>query len=318
MKTSSSPTRRLYSAGIRRVLLLSICALSCSLIAQSDNFNGGNDNSWMRYDPLGDLGAGPQATFSFPNGAYRIRATKNPLFPAAVGPARAGSLRQDATYTDFYVAVDIINWDDTIRQAFGILARVSTPGLGMTAGYAFTYERGSGVTPTSGGLDISRIDAETPTGVPTGPSSIHLEAGKSYRLVFIGKGANLEGRVYGLPDITTPLITISGSDTTYPGGTCGLVIYDNNGSSGAINPDATFDNYLATDVEPPRLNLSINDFHEITVCWTNPGTAFLLQGANSLPATTWTDIPAPYDAQGDQLCHTEDASTGWKFYRLKR
>src|SRR5437899_12480833 len=84
-------------------LLLAACCWPIDLSAQSDDFNDGNDNGWTRYDPLGDLGAGPQATFSFPNGAYRIQATKNPLFPSAVGVARAGSLREDVTYTNFYV-----------------------------------------------------------------------------------------------------------------------------------------------------------------------------------------------------------------------
>src|SRR5207248_10670184 len=101
---------------------------------------------------------------------------------------------------------------------------------------------------------------------------------------------------------------------TYASGTAGLVVYDNSGSAGPINPDATFDNYLATDVEPPQLSLSINTFGEATVCWTNPAPAFVLQGATTLPATSWTEIPGPYQPDGERLCYTEDASKGLRFF----
>ena len=306
------------TGAIAALVLFSISSLPCGLQAQSDNFNDGNDSGWTRYDPLGDLGLGPQATFTFPDGGYRIRATKNPQLPPEVSVARAGSLRQDVTYTNFYVAVDLVKWDDTVRQAFGILARVDTPGLGTTRGYAFTYERGSGVTPTSGDLDISTLTGEQPDGVTTGPSAIHLDATKQYRFVFIGKGPNLEGRVYELPDTTTPLISIMGTDSTYASGTAGLVIYDNSGTAGPINPDATFDNYFATDVEPPHLLVSINTFGEAAVCWTNPGPAFVLQGAATLPSTSWTDLPGPYFSDGDKLCYTDPAATGIRFFRLRR
>src|SRR6185503_3825494 len=150
----------LMCLGNSLLLAASLMILPSGLKAQSDDFNDGNDTGWTRYDPLGGLGAGAQATYTFPNRGYRIQATRFPAFPAAVGPARAGSVREDVSYTDFYVAVDVVDWDNSVRQAFGILARVNTPGLGQTTGYAFTYERGSGVTETSGDLDISRIDGE--------------------------------------------------------------------------------------------------------------------------------------------------------------
>src|SRR6266700_6616496 len=137
-------------------LVASLAWLSSSptLQAQSDNFNDGNDTGWTRYSPFDPFGA--PAEFSFPNGAYRIQGALSPA-PDQLGPARAGSLRQDVVYTNFYIAVDVIDWDDSVRQAFGILARINNFGLGTTTGYAFTYDRGSGVTMTSGDTDLTSI-----------------------------------------------------------------------------------------------------------------------------------------------------------------
>ena len=75
--------------------------------AQSDDFNDGNDNGWTRYDPISAV-AGPRATYSFPNGGYRIQTLASPA-PSQLGPARAGSLRTEVTYTNFFVSVDLID-----------------------------------------------------------------------------------------------------------------------------------------------------------------------------------------------------------------
>src|SRR5947209_6351699 len=108
MKTISMPINpaRLVHCGrfVPGLLLFWLASLPGSVQAQSDNFNRGNDSGWTRYDALGGLGVGPQATFTFPHGGYRMQATKDPLLPDQAGPARAGTFRADATYSDFYVA----------------------------------------------------------------------------------------------------------------------------------------------------------------------------------------------------------------------
>src|ERR1041384_1192367 len=87
--------------------------------------------------PLASFGAG--GTWTFPGGnTYRIQAAASPN-PGALGPARAASLLPNV-YSNFYVAVDVIDWYDTIRQAFGILARLGSVGLGTTTGYVLTYQ----------------------------------------------------------------------------------------------------------------------------------------------------------------------------------
>jgi hypothetical protein len=221
-------------AALAAVLLLAAAPVARG---QSDNFNDGNDTGWSRYSPLGVVGA--PATFSFPNGGYRIQAPTSPD-PGQFGPARAGSFRQDATYSQFYVSVDMVDWDNTLDQAFGILARVSTPGLGTTDGYAFSYS-------VDGSIDISLVNNEAPTGL--GDANVMLDPAQDYRLVFEGNGPELVGRVFDLRDLITPVATATGNDATYASGIAGVFIFDNSG--GGQPADATFDNYLGGVVPEP-------------------------------------------------------------------
>ena len=258
------------------------------LLAQSDDFNDGNDTGWLRYDPFASAGVGI-AAWGFPDGGYRIRTTaRSPN--SQLGPGRAGSLRSEI-YTNFYITVDIVNWDDTLPHAAGILARVQSPGLGTTTGYAFTWDRGNPASPTAGDVDISRITGEAPAGVTVnGADQVHLEPGKSYRFVFIGRATQLEGRVYELPDTETPRVRVIGDDPTYSFGVAGLVIYDN--STGGTNIcDITFDNYFASVVEPPRIRITPMGFGFYELFWPLEAAEFVLQSSTVLPgaANDWTD-----------------------------
>jgi hypothetical protein len=273
-------------------LLASRSALRAQLF-QSDDFNDGNDTvpapGWTRYNPFATVGANI-VQWSFPNGGYRIRTTAPSPIPSQLGPGRAGSLRSEV-YTNFYISVDIVNWNDALPQAAGILARVQNPGLGTTIGYAFTWSRGNTTSATSGGVDFSLIAGEAPTAIPTtGADSIHLEPGKSYRFVFIGRGPNLEGRVYELPDTTTPKIDVTGTDATYEHGAGGLVIYDNSSGGGTNVCDITFDNFYATDVEPPRLILTDLTFGDYELSWPAEASSFILQTSSAATGANWEDV----------------------------
>jgi hypothetical protein len=264
---------------------------SSKSLAQTDDFDDGNDTGWTRYNPFS--GVAPNlARWEFTNGGYRIRTTA-PSPSQQLGAGRAGSLRAEV-YTNFYITVDIVNWDDTLPHAAGILARVQTPGLGTTTGYAFTWDRGNPASETAGDVDISKITGEAPSGVViSGADQIHLEPGKSYRFVFIGRDTELQGRVYELPDTDTPKVTIVGNDATYTTGVGGLVIYDN--STGATNIcDITFDSFFAAIAEPPRRpRLQLKEigggFYELS--WPKDASDFVLQSSPVLPATEmdWVD-----------------------------
>lgn len=277
--------------------------------AQSDDFDDGDDTGWIQYDPLGGLGAGARAMWDFPDGAYRIGALTSPS-PAQAGPARAGSVRSDQAYFDFYIAVDVVDWDDNLDQAFGILARLRQVGLGTTDGYAFTYQNGDT------DVSISLVTDEEASDLSGSSRDLTLNPDKAYRFVFIGRGSTFIGRIYELPDVKNPIITIEGTDSEYESGLNGLVVYDNS-SGGDATADATFDNYLALPTEPPTLSFMFNSFGELFLSWPTEAGPFRLQRSNTLPASLWNDIPENMiQTSGGMHVYVEDASTGNAYFRL--
>ncbi len=282
----------------------------------ADTFSDGNDTAgpaWDHYDPIGGLTAAP-AQFTVSNGRYRIKAPAQQDPNCAGGPSRAGSFVKNNSFGDFYLSTDIIDFDDTVRQAFGIAARINTPGLGSTGGYLFSWEPGSGALPgeTNGDLDISLLVDEAPVKqIETAPSGLHLTKGKSYRFVFIGSGNNFEARVYELPDLTTPLIVLPATDpeNTYPTGLVGLIAAANEDCS--IAADVTFDNFVATTAEP-KLNINLSGANA-TLTW--PEIPFVLQSSPSLSSPTWTRVTSGINQVNGQNRYSVPAS-GTTFYRL--
>lgn len=282
------------SLHFKSLVLVAGCLLAGSLsnaLAQvlSDDFNDGNDAGWMRYDTIGGHPAFPvQGTWTFPSGGYRMQAAASPA-PGAVGPARVGSLRPEV-YSDFYVAVDVVNWDESLDQSFGPFARLTDVGLGTTKGYVMTYQvRGKDI-------DITRVTGEAGERSVRqgGNGDVTLVLGKSYRFVFIGKGALLIARVYELPDTATPIVEISGTDPEpYTSGINGLLVYDNSDTASEI-ADATFDNYFSSDVEPPRIKMTNLDFGAWELSWPAEASQFVLQSSTSLTgsAADWTNVPS--------------------------
>lgn len=281
-----------------------------------DDFSDGNDTAnpaWQHYDPIGGVTA-PPATFTFPDGHYRITAPAQQAPDCDAGPARAGSFISNTDYGDFYVSADLVDFDDTVRQAFGIAARITTPGLGTTGGYLFSWEPGSGELPgeSNGDLDISLLVDEVATSqIETEPSGLHLTKGRSYRFVFMGNANNFEARVYELPDITTPLIILPGTDpdNTYPGGLVGLISASNGDC--AAGADATWDNFLATTAEP-RLSVTLKG-NTATLTW--PAIPFILQSSPSLASPVWTPITSGI-TEADGVKSYSVPADGTAFYRL--
>ncbi|MEN9677830.1 MAG: hypothetical protein RIS76_3726 [Verrucomicrobiota bacterium] len=296
------------------LLLIPAAATTSSTVF--DDFNDGNDTAnpaWDHYDPIGGVTA-PPATFTFPDGHYRIIAPAQQAAECDAGPARAGSFVSNGGYENFYVSADLVDFDDTVRQAFGVAARITTPGLGTTGGYLFSWEPGNGVLPgeTNGDLDISLLVNEAAVAqIETVPSALHLTKGKSYRFVFAGSGNNFEARVYELPDITNPLIVLPGTDpeNTYPAGLVGLIVASNEDC--AVGADATWDNFLATTAEPD-LAVSLTG-SSVTLTW--PAIPFVLQSSPSLTTPVWTPITSGISEAGGQKSYSTPAD-GSAFYRL--
>ena len=204
----------------------------------SDDFNDGNDQGWTHYDPLAAFGA--PGTFTVSGGSYRLQAAISPN-PGTLGAGRAGSLRLDTDFGDFFTSVDIVAWDDSADQAFGLLSRIREIGLGTTDGYGFLY------VPADRDFEMERFDNEAEHRI--GPIiNLTLDPTRDYRITFAGTGDRFTGEVFDLADLTTPLIVLEATDGAYTTGVTGLLVADASPSGGVS--DATFDNYLSTVPEP--------------------------------------------------------------------
>lgn len=301
-----------------RRLLCALAALAgfASVAARSqvaDNFDDGDDAGWTRYDPIGTAVGSAQNSWTFPAGGYRVQArpTPNP----ALGPARVGSLRAQSS-SDFQASVDLLDWNESYTQGMGIIARTQTPGLGTTRGYIFGYVSG----PTTY-AQIVRVSNEGTAGISgSAPVPILLERAKDYRLVFEGRGASFEGRIYELPMGGPPLVTIPASDSSFADGPAGLIAFSLNRTT-AEGVDVTFDNYSWFDTVPPTLEFRDLGFGLIHVLWPGYASAFELESSDALPATTWTPVDElfiDYFADTDRYVYQHDASAGQRFFRLHR
>lgn len=257
---------------------------TASVLAQSDDFNAGNDTGWTRFG-LDSQGL-PAPEYSFPsdgNGgkAYRIYVAPPPI--AAAGPARAFPYRAQVSYSDCFLAVDVINFDNSLNQAFGFVFRASNFGLGKTDGYVMNYDPNQ----ASGGrgqLQINRIHSEAPSTLCA--ANLSLTPNKRYRFTLSCVGTLMTGRVYDLDDLTAPLATIVADEGTYPTGNAGLFVFSRVNSSSYTSPagacDATFDNFMALPMVPQTVDLPA----------TPPSNPFAPYIANRLPISRANFYPA--------------------------
>ena len=305
------------------------CPMNVADLVVKDNFNDGNDTAptvaWQHYDPISTVVGFGQNTWTFPGGnTYRLEAPPQPFDPQ-LGQGRVASTTADVQ-TDFRIAADIVNWDDTIRQNIGLMARLSSIGLGSTAGYTFTYDVGG-----SGDMDISRVDGEVPTGLTlSGSDRMKMIPGNAYRFVFSGKGSELRALVFELPNTMTPLIDCVASDTNYASGVAGLL---GSAADAAATADVTFDNWSDTAQSAPAVTLTIGTAGgNVAVSWPfNPDCIWVLQSCPDLSAVpVWTDVTtgsnptdghlviAPESFQTTYTANSPISATEHVYYRLKQ
>ena len=225
---------------IKRPLPLLIVTLFAGLTVQAgvfDDFNDGNDAGWTHYNPIST------GTWALSGGAYRLQSGVSPS-PSTVGPGRAGSLRTTETYSQFSASVDIVAWDNSLDQIYGLITRVTTPGLGTTKGYGFTYATRTGRA-TTGQLQMLLIASEAGTNIVP-PVNFTFVAGQSYRMVFEGVLDSLTAKLFSTTNLLTPLATLTTSNTTYTTGNVGFFTYDNS-RTGSGRADVTFDNFASEE-----------------------------------------------------------------------
>ena len=233
-----------------RLLPIILVSQSPLLFAQTDNFDDGNSTGWTEVDVLAGVGA--PGSFSFPSGnTYRMEGATSPN-QAALGPSRIGALRADVIYTDFYQSIDIVDFDESLDQNIGMLARVKDPGLGTLDGYSFTYN------PTDQQMFFTVITDEG--GPNLVDEEVLLDPGTPVRLVFQGTGNAFTCKIFDLSNLTTPVATMETTDSTWTTGASGIFVAADQNDP-ANSTDSTFDNYFAAAEEPePSTEIDIIGF----------------------------------------------------------
>ena len=241
----------LYYTGVAFVV-----ALHCQYaVAFEDTFDDGNDEGWTHFDPLAEIQLAEAAPLKFENGFFLMEA--NPPGADPAGPARIFSYIDGEVLTDFYCAVDIVDWNDSINQAFGILGRVGNIALGKTTGYVCNYDPNQTSGQPGGQFQINRVvdEASDPT---IARANIKLLEDHDYRMVFRGEGNRLIGALYDLQDLTAPIVQIETDGdqdpnaTTYTEGLLGLFSFyrDDDLTEPHAKPSVTFDNFISVESNP--------------------------------------------------------------------
>jgi hypothetical protein len=249
-----------------------VCLVAGILAFQGPLFSGyGQSDNFDSYSNASDLAAAgwilssidpSLVDTSFPavGSGKGLRIQANP-FPDQA-PA-LGMWYRTNEYADFFVSVDILNWPGTDKdQAAVMFARmtdantgavVSDQNPGAAQGVICNYDASqSGEDPgdrRQGQFQINIINAPFHT-TTLASADMTLVPGRPYRLIFKGVAWHYTGQIYDWNDLTTPLVTIEGDDTsmTYPSGACGVLAYSRNGTTGTA--DFTFDNYYAGTNDP--------------------------------------------------------------------
>ena len=213
-------------------------------LAQSDDFNDGNDVGWTHFD-LGALGLNG-AEYTFPDDgaggkAYRVYAPP----PVADYGAPALAITYAAPdYTRFVISADILDWATGVNQAYGIFARASDIGFPTIDGYVMNYNVADGDLQINEITDLGGQDTRAEVPVALTPSA------GPYRWVFSGYDNNFLGQVFVLPDTANPLASVVGVGVIgYPSGKGAVFVFNRDGSpldSPNKYGDATFDNYSAS------------------------------------------------------------------------
>jgi hypothetical protein len=307
----------------------------------SDDFNDGNDTTpaWQHYDPisLATGGAVSLGAWSLPGGnTYRIQTAASPD-PGTFGQARVGSIAS-VNLSSFYIAVDVLNYDDTTHQVLGILARAGDLGPGTTTGYLFSWDTGG--SPTGGDMDIVRIEGEVPHDLDNtyrfGEDGIHLEPNHGYRFVFMGVDGTFRGQVYDLTNTAVPLVDYGVTDPNYdPNGTsfvsgpAGLLVANNAGPFYDGPADATFDNFLATDgpllnAGFPLLTITRPSPDSVKITWPGVGNGASgnrvltdsLYSSPSLTAPVWTQVTSGITQDGVENVYVVSPAANSQFFKL--
>ena len=173
------------------------------------------------------------------------------------GPARIFTFHQDEILTDFYIAVDLIDWNDSVNQAVGLIGRAGNVGLGETTAYVCNYNPNQSGSNPAGQFQINYVEDEgAPSDSTMAAANIELIPDHSYRMIFFGKGGTLTGALYDLLNLTRPVALIQTEEgdprgELYESGFVGLFNFSRTDTLGPESvSDATFDNFVREVANP--------------------------------------------------------------------
>jgi len=201
----------------------------------------------------------------------------------------ASIFRTNILYTDFYIGADVVKWDNTTDQAIILQGRATNQaGVAATKDYTMNYDvLQDGDTPgdrRGAQLQMIRVDSVSPLALGgIAVSEFTLPPSGSYRFIFKGVGPDLTGQIYDLTDLTQPLITLNGNDTTYTEGASGIGVFDRSTAAPALPTDVSYDNYYAGAVDP-NLDIAPAIRHSV------PGTP---QVVTRTPVNRFTNFHPP-------------------------
>jgi hypothetical protein len=219
---------------------------------------------FTRLDPVGlACACGPRATWSFVDlgggaWAYRMQADASAIGSNALGPSRALSYAAGESLTDFYAAVDYLEWTaagGTISSRHG-LGAARDVGVGTSDGYALVHDYPVGGSPQA--VALVRYDDEAPTTLAT--AAVALDPGKDHRLIVWRRGSALAGELRELPGLSLVASLAATDASGWTGLAPGLLV---GGSSYDDLPNAVFDDFHAGPLAADSDGDGLGDLFEV-------------------------------------------------------
>jgi hypothetical protein len=247
--------------------ILWLGALHAQTVVVKDDFNTGIHEDWTRVNET--YFKGPVQYLST-NGAVRIVApSASEALYAGGGYSYFVTYRTNLIYSDFHMALDVVQVPVTASSGVGLQARMQ--GLRFTEGNLQVSATGSGYilltypVPDDFSRQVLELNrGENQVGSPefTLRTSFPRVPGRQYRLVFTGRGDHLIGQIFDRENPSKPLATVQGHDGKYTSGTVGVVGLSIFGIIHAFNEplDVTFDNFAVSTPEP--VNSFTEDFDD--------------------------------------------------------
>lgn len=249
----------------------------------TDDFSDENIDEYVALDRIGTLLGQPFGAVSLADSALKLSVPSSPV--AEFGPSAMLIEQQHINFTDFSISIDILDFDRSLAQIFGVTARTKETGVGTTDGYfASAFLDPTDDNRMTGGINISRFDDEFPNVLAATigtPQAFAMDPGRDYQLRFSGEGSNLRSQIFDRDDLTMPLATLEISDDTYTSGFSGIFTLGANflkPTAETTRGDTTFDNYSLSAV--PVVEIVVNPVGDIDGDGTVGFSDFLILSAH--------------------------------------